>query len=52
MKGSIRALVGFLIVFGAMGTLEVDATANAAVQALIGLVGCAIMYNGVSKMVK
>ncbi len=50
MKGSIRALVGFLIAFGAMGTLDADASASVLVQTGIALVGCAIMYSGVRAM--
>ncbi len=50
MKGSIRMLVGFLIAFGAMGTLEVDPTASLAVQGVLALVGLAVMYSGVNAM--
>lgn len=50
MKGSIRALVGFLIAFGAVGTLEIDPTASVLVQVGIALVGCAVMYSGVRAM--
>ena len=50
MKGSIRALVGFLIAFGAVGTLELDPSASLFVQVSIALVGCAVMYSGVCAM--
>ncbi len=50
MKGSIRMLAGFMIAFGAMGTLDVDPTANLAVQALLALAGLAIAYSGVRAM--
>ena len=50
MKGSIRMLVGFLVAFGAVGTLDVNPDANLAVQTLIALAGLAVMYSGVRAM--
>lgn len=50
MKGSIRALVGFFIVFGAVGTLDYDPSASILVQGGIALLGLAIMYSGVRAM--
>ena len=50
MKGSIRVLVGLLITFGAVGTLDVNPDANVLVQLAIALVGCGIMYSGVRAM--
>ena len=47
MKGSIRTLAGFLIAFGAVGTLDVDPSASVLLQAGIAAVGLAIMYSGV-----
>lgn len=50
MKGSIRFLVGFLVVFGAVGTLDFDPSANVLVQTGIAIVGIVIMYSGVRAM--
>jgi hypothetical protein len=50
MRGSIRAIVGFIIVFGAVGTMDVDPTASILVQASLALLGLGIMYSGVSAM--
>mgnify|MGYP003346405950 CR=1 FL=1 len=50
MKGSIRTLVGFMVAFGAVGTLDTDPNANVAIQFALALVGLAIMYTGVNAM--
>lgn len=50
MRGSIRFLVGFLIVFGAVGTLDVNPDADLLVQTLIAVCGLAIMFTGVNAM--
>ncbi len=50
MKGSIRILVGFMIAFGAVGTLEVNPEASLLVQSLLALAGLAIAYSGVRAM--
>ena len=48
MKGSIRAIVGFLIAFGAVGGIE---TGSALIPAtLVALAGLGIMASGVSAM--
>lgn len=52
MKGSIRFFLGFLVVFGAVGTLDVDPTASVLVQTAIGALGLAIMYSGAKAMKK
>jgi hypothetical protein len=50
MKGSIRAVVGFLIVFGVVGGLDVDSISIP--QAItLATIGLAIMASGVSKIV-
>ena len=49
MKGSIRAGVGFLITFGAVGGME-DPTNSLLVGVLIAAVGLAIMASGVFAM--
>jgi hypothetical protein len=50
MRGSIRMLVGFLIVFGAVGTIEVNPDANLLVQMIVAGAGLALLYSGVSVM--
>lgn len=50
MKGSIRVLVGLLIAFGAVGTLDFDPSASVLVQGGIALVGCLVMLSGVRAM--
>jgi len=49
MKGSIRALVGFMITFGAVGGME-DPTNSLLVGVVIAAVGLAIMASGVFAM--
>jgi hypothetical protein len=50
MRGSIRMLVGLLIVFGAVGTIEVNPDADLLNQMVIAVVGLAVMLTGVSAM--
>jgi hypothetical protein len=50
MKGSIRAFIGFLIAFGAVGTLDFDPSASLLVQTGIACLGLAVMYSGVCAM--
>jgi hypothetical protein len=52
MKGSIRLAVGFLIAFGAVGTLDFDPNADLLVQAALASVGLLIMFSGVRAMEK
>lgn len=52
MKGSIRAIVGFLIAYGAVGGMEFDPTASLLVQASLAVLGLGIMYSGVTAMNK
>ena len=52
MKGSIRMFFGFLVAYGAVGTLDVNPEASALVQLALALGGCAIMYSGVLAMQK
>jgi hypothetical protein len=50
MKGSIRAIVGLLVVFGAVGGID-NATDNQLVPAiLLAVCGLALMFSGVSAM--
>jgi hypothetical protein len=50
MKGSIRMALGFLIVFGAAGTIEVDPDASLLVEVLLASLGLMIAYSGVRAM--
>ena len=50
MRGSIRVALGFLMAFGAVGTLDVDPTASVLVQSALALAGLAVMASGVSAM--
>lgn len=47
MKGSIRFFAGLLIMFGAVGTLEIDNEASVLVQVGVALIGAAVAYSGV-----
>ena len=46
----IRFIVGLLIVFGAVGTLDIDPEANVLLQMALAGVGLALMYFGSEKM--
>ncbi len=46
MQGTIRFFLGFLITFGAVGTLDADPAASVLIQTGIALVGLAIMASG------
>jgi hypothetical protein len=46
----IRFIVGLLIVFGAMGTLDIDPEANVLLQTALAGVGLALMYYGTKNM--
>lgn len=50
MKGSIRIAVGFFVVFGAVGTLDMDPSASLLTQTVLALAGLAIMYTGINAM--
>lgn len=50
MTGSIRAFVGFMVAYGAVGTLEVDPAASVLVMSAVAVLGLAIMASGVSAM--
>jgi hypothetical protein len=47
MKGSLRVLIGFLMTYGAVGSLDFDPTADVVVALLLASVGLIIMYSGV-----
>jgi hypothetical protein len=50
MKGSIRAFVGLLVVFGAAGGLDTATDSDLYVSTLLAIAGLAIMYSGVRAM--
>jgi hypothetical protein len=50
MKGSIRAIVGFILLFGAVGGLDTATDAQLYVVVLVACAGLAIMCSGVLAM--
>ena len=52
MSGSIRAGVGFMMVFGAVGGMEADPAASLVQLGLLAAAGLAIMLSGVLAMQK
>lgn len=40
----VAGALGFFVTYGAVGTLDVDPTANIAVQSALALVGLALMF--------
>ena len=48
----IRFILGFLIVFGAVGTIEINPDANVILQTGLAILGLAIMANGVAAFQK
>ena len=50
MCGSIRMLVGFLIAFGAVGSIEIDPNANLMLELILAGAGLALMFSGVNAM--
>ena len=50
MRGSIRMLVGFLIVFGAVGSIEIDPNANLMIEMILADAGLALLFSGVNAM--
>ena len=50
MRGSIRILVGFLIVFGAVGSIEVDPNANLMIEMILAGAGLALLFSGINAM--
>ena len=47
MQGAIRMFIGFMIVFGAVGTIELDPDANLFTQVALAMIGLAILMSGV-----
>ena len=52
MRGSIRLGIGFLMVFGAVGTLDVDPTASLLSVLMLATFGLLLMLSGVNAMEK
>jgi hypothetical protein len=50
MKGSIRACVGFFIVFGSVGSLDADPSSSVLLATSLAVVGLLLMYSGVRAM--
>ena len=50
MRGSIRAIVGFFIVFGAVGSLDADPSSSLLLATSLAVVGLLLMYSGVRAM--
>ena len=50
MRGSIRMALGFLMAFGAVGTLDADPNASLIQVALLAVVGLLLMFSGVNAM--
>jgi hypothetical protein len=50
MRGSIRMIVGFLIVFGAVGSIEIDPNANLMLEMILAGAGLALLFSGVNAM--
>lgn len=46
----IRFVLGLVIVFGAVGTLDIDPEANVLLQTALAGVGLVLMYMGTQKM--
>jgi hypothetical protein len=46
----IRVIIGLLMAFGAVGTLEVDPDASLVIATLLALAGLGIMALGVAKI--
>lgn len=51
MKGSIRTVIGFMLVFGAVGGMDAG-TATFTEGILLSIIGLGIMYSGVTAMNK
>jgi len=50
MPGTIRLAIGFMMVFGAVGTLEFDPDTSLLTTAILATIGLVIMAFGVAKI--
>lgn len=50
MRGSIRICIGFFLVFGAVGTLDIEPNASVLAMVLLACAGLAILWSGVAAM--
>lgn len=48
MKGSIRIFVGFMVIYGAVGTLDFDPDASVVTALILSIIGAIIMASGVN----
>jgi hypothetical protein len=47
MQGVIRMFIGFMLVFGAVGTIEIDPNCNLMAQFGLAMLGLVILFSGV-----
>lgn len=52
MKGSIRFVIGILLVFGAVGGLDTGSDMDCVILTIIAMMGCGLMYSGVRDLEK
>lgn len=50
MKGSIRVVLGFILVYGAVGGLDADVDAGVLLGTSVAVLGLCLMYSGVRAM--
>lgn len=50
MQGSIRLVIGFIMVFGSVGGMDVGPTDYLFVQVLTAIIGLMVMFSGVKAM--
>jgi hypothetical protein len=50
MKGTIRTLLGLLVLFGVAGGIDSATDGDLVILALVGSVGIMLMYSGVTAM--
>ena len=50
MRGSIRAFVGLIVVFGAVGGIDNATDGELFITTLLAVLGLAVMYSGVRAM--
>lgn len=48
MRGMIRVVLGFFMVYGAVGSLDIDPTASELAMGALAVVGLALMASGLS----
>ena len=48
MKGSIRSIIGFFLVFGAVGGLDYGSDMDCVILTIIAMIGLGLMYSGIT----